>query len=90
MLERCDDPKSASYKWYGARGISVDDARWFEFANFRADMGERPPGKTLDRRDNDLGYSKANCRWATPKQQTDNRRSAQRQRSAICPNRAPA
>ena len=80
MIERCYSPRSPSYKWYGARGVGIDDPRWFQFVNFRADMGERPPGLTLDRRNNDLGYSKANCRWATPKQQTDNRRPLKHQR----------
>jgi|SRR5580692_10482292 hypothetical protein len=74
MLERCYNPRSASYKWYGGRGVGIDDPRWFSFPAFAEDMGEKPPGTSLDRRNNDLGYCKANCRWATPKQQTDNRR----------------
>lgn len=48
-------------------------ARWAKFANFLADMGERPPGMTLDRKDNAKGYTPSNCRWATPKQQAWNR-----------------
>lgn len=87
MIERCYNPRSPSYKWYGARGIGVDDPRWLQFVNFRAEMGEKPPGMSLDRRENDLGYSKANCRWATPKQQTDNRRPAKHKRSVIQPDR---
>ena len=44
MLERCRNPKRASFKWYGARGITVCD-RWLTFANFLEDMGERPPAQ---------------------------------------------
>lgn len=90
MLERCYNPRSPSYKWYGGRGIAIDDPRWFSFPPFLEDMGEKPPGKSLDRRENDLGYSKANCRWATPKQQTDNRRPIKHKRSAIQPDRPTA
>jgi hypothetical protein len=49
------------------------DPRWEKFENFLADMGERPPGLTLDRIENAKGYSKDNCRWATFAQQTRNR-----------------
>lgn len=74
MIARCVNPKNIGYPEYGARGITVC-ARWrSSFANFLADMGERPAGMTLDRRDNDKGYSRRNCRWATPKQQANNTR----------------
>ena len=73
MRHRCNNPNSTQYKWYGARGINYD-AAWDDFLVFLADMGERPEGKTLDRIDPDMGYSKANCRWATPKQQAENNR----------------
>lgn len=72
MISRCHRPYSAKYAEYGALGITVCD-RWREsFENFLADMGERPEGKTIDRRDGSLGYSKENCRWATPKEQQSN------------------
>jgi len=57
------------------RGITIDPA-WDDFATFLKDMGERPAGKTIDRIDGTKGYSKGNCRWATPVQQTRNRRTA--------------
>ena len=73
MKQRCTNPQTAKWKYYGSRGITVC-ARWDVFENFLADMGERPPGLTLDRKDNDGDYELANCRWATPKQQRANQR----------------
>jgi len=73
MLARCRNPRNAAYADYGGRGIQVC-IRWHDFELFLADMGERPDGMTLDRRDNDLGYYKSNCRWATVKVQQNNRR----------------
>lgn len=77
MVKRCTDPKADQYKWYGAEGITVCK-RWLSFENFFADMGERPIGKTLDRINNKKGYTKANCRWATPSEQASNTRRSVR------------
>ena len=73
MLTRCTNPKFKQWADYGGRGITIDP-QWYRFENFLADMGEPPPGLTLDRKDNDLGYSPGNCRWATPTEQRNNQR----------------
>jgi hypothetical protein len=73
MRTRCLNPASDKYAAYGGRGITVC-ARWRHFENFLADMGERPKGLTLDRRNNEGNYEPANCRWATAKEQRLNRR----------------
>ena len=64
MLDRCYSPKAKSYPFYGAKGIKVCE-RWHVFENFIADVGERPPGHTLDRKESTKDYSPDNCRWAT-------------------------
>lgn len=74
MRNRCNNPRGMDYKNYGGRGITVDPA-WDDFATFVADMGPRPEGMFLERDDNDLGYSKGNCRWATRAEQNSNKRN---------------
>lgn len=74
MLTRCTNPNHTQYKDYGGRGIKPCE-EWLKFENFYADMGEIPPGMTLERRENDKGYSKNNCVWATQQQQSVNRRN---------------
>ena len=72
MMQRCYDPKSNSYNRYGGKGVLVAP-EWHDFEVFFADMGECPKGMTLDRENNNEGYSKDNCRWATDQEQARNR-----------------
>jgi len=74
MMARCYDEKSEKFPIYGGRGITVCE-HWKRFVNFLADMGERPNGLTLHRRNNDNGYSNANCEWATRRTQANNTRT---------------
>jgi len=74
MLQRCTNPNRAKYSNYGGRGITVC-ARWLSFENFHADMGDRPPELTLERKDVNGNYDKDNCRWGTTREQSRNKRS---------------
>lgn len=74
MKSRCQNPNHRAYHHYGQRGITVDP-RWEQFENFLSDMGPKPEGMSLDRKDNDLGYSPSNCRWATGVEQHNNTRT---------------
>ena len=75
MKDRCLNPRGSRYKDYGGRGIAVCD-RWMRYENFLADMGRRPStNHTLERRNNEEGYNPENCLWATPTQQSRNRRN---------------
>lgn len=73
MMTRCTNPKHAKYADYGGRGISVC-ARWMKFENFLADMGPRPAGKTIERKESDGNYEPSNCIWATRQRQSNNTR----------------
>jgi len=74
MRQRCQDPKAHNWYMYGARGVTVCKAWDEDFWAFVADVGERPPGHTLERIKNDRGYEPGNVKWATASEQQRNTR----------------
>lgn len=75
MRFRCSNKNHMNYEKYGGRGIKVCK-RWDSFVNFISDMGERPDGMQLDRIKTNGNYTPRNCRWATPRQNVNNRRNS--------------
>lgn len=80
MVRRCHDPSAQNYERYGGRGIEVC-AEWRnDPVRMYHDMGFPDPGKSLERKDNDGNYCKENCKWASAKEQAQNRRNSVRVR----------
>jgi hypothetical protein len=79
-MQRCTNPDNPNYGNYGGRGISIHD-EWRDSVAFMnwviENLGDRPEGLTLDRIDNECGYEPGNLRWATRKEQIENRRQEQ-------------
>jgi hypothetical protein len=76
MRQRCQNPKHKNFRFYGGRGISICP-QWLGetgFQTFCRDVGQRPEGKTLDRKNNDGNYEPNNVRWATQSEQLRNKR----------------
>ena len=75
MLDRCYNPNAENYPVYGGSGVAVCDEWKESFETFYRDMGHRPSSvHSIDRKNNELGYSKENCRWATKIEQANNTR----------------
>lgn len=82
MKQRCLNINYPQYHYYGGRGITVCE-RWMDFNTFLADMGDRPEGKSLDRKDNSKGYYLENCHWVDNIEQQRNRRNVKMTTEAI-------
>lgn len=82
MIRRCTDLNDKSFKDYGGRGITVCE-EWLNIENFYVDMGERPKGLTIERIDNNKGYYKENCKWASQIEQKRNQRLRKDNRTGI-------
>lgn len=83
MRSRCLDEKNHRYYDYGGRGILICIEWSVSLNSLIRDIGYRPMGKTIDRRDNSLGYCKHNCRWATLEEQSLNRRISSLNKSGV-------
>jgi hypothetical protein len=82
IIQRCTNLNSKDYKDYGGRGITVCE-RWLSFENFLEDMGLKPKRFSIDRIDNDRGYFKENCRWASQTIQSRNRRMLKSNKTGV-------
>ncbi len=74
MIARCTNPNASNYNNYGGRGITVCN-EWMDFSRFLKDMGEKPNGYSIDRKDNNKGYCPENCIWSSHKEQANNKRN---------------
>jgi len=82
MVNRCNNPDNIGYSYYGGRGITVCK-RWLKFEDFFEDMGIKPKGLTIERKDNELGYFKENCCWATMSDQSKNKRIQKNNKTGV-------
>lgn len=82
MIGRCNNPKATNYYNYGGRGITVC-GKWLSFVGFFEDMGVRPKGLTIERKNNNLGYYKENCCWADCTTQCRNQRISKNNKTGI-------